>query len=100
MILHNRNPEWRDRGALIDLTTQLAGLSATDLRWIAGVVDTALRSRVTARIRTKSSHMDGFSCLTLGLSALWQRKRQRRGRHRHIEHVVPEPVDVLGLVGT
>ena len=38
---------------------------------------------------------DGFSCLTLRLSV----RRQRRGRYRHIEHVVAEPVDVLGLVG-
>jgi hypothetical protein len=53
-----------------------------------------------ARIRAKSSHMDGFSCLTPRLSVLRRRERQRRGRHRHIEHVVAEPVDVLGLVGT
>lgn len=33
------------RGPLIDLTTQLAALPATDLRWITGVVEAALRSR-------------------------------------------------------
>lgn len=34
-----------NRGQLVDLTTLLAGLSASDLRWIGGVVDAALRSR-------------------------------------------------------
>lgn len=33
------------RGPLVDLTTQLVGLSPTDLRWITGVVEAALRSR-------------------------------------------------------
>lgn len=33
------------RGPLIHLTTQLAGLSDADLRWITGVVDAALRNR-------------------------------------------------------
>ena len=34
-----------NRGPLVDLTTQLAGLSASDLRWIAGVMEAALRNR-------------------------------------------------------
>ncbi len=34
-----------NRGALTDLTTQLAGLSPTELRWITGVIEAALRSR-------------------------------------------------------
>jgi transcriptional regulator with XRE-family HTH domain len=34
-----------NRGPLVDLTTQLAGLSATDLRWITGVMEAALRNR-------------------------------------------------------
>lgn len=33
------------RGPFIDLTTRLAGLSANDLQWLAGVVDAALRNR-------------------------------------------------------
>jgi transcriptional regulator with XRE-family HTH domain len=34
-----------NRGLLIDLTTQLAGLSSGDLHWISCVVEAALRSR-------------------------------------------------------
>ena len=34
-----------NRSPLVDLTTQLAGLSPTDLRWITGVVEAALRNR-------------------------------------------------------
>lgn len=34
-----------NRGPLVDLTTQLAGLPPSDLRWITGVVEAALRSR-------------------------------------------------------
>lgn len=34
-----------NRGPLVDLTTQLAGLSEIDLRWISGVIEAALRSR-------------------------------------------------------
>lgn len=33
------------RKPLVDLTTQLAGLSDADLRWITGVVEAALRNR-------------------------------------------------------
>lgn len=44
-------------------------------------------------------HISGCGRLTPRLSALRQRERQRCGRRRHIEDVVAEPVDVLGLVG-
>ena len=34
-----------NRGALADLTTKLAQLSPSDLNWISGVIDAALRDR-------------------------------------------------------